>query len=972
MAKTYEFELNMDKQKREPNIAYARVGDTESVIIRATLYDGESAYTPTGTNAFFECVCPNGASVRQSATKSGSVVSVTLASQVFQAAGVINVAYFRFESGSTSDPTYVESTEPFVIIVLSGIDDNITAEDYIAEWRSLQDKFSEIVDFAEQAYPTIQQAVSDVTAAKNDALDTINSAKEEIESASADIMTPINNAIDDMNERADAAISQFNSNGTSAVESFNKSGQSAISSFNTSGTSAVSQFKTNSQAEITAFDANASNKLTGFDDDADAKLAQYDTDVSNKLGQVDTSIADATSKVNQNVAALEKATQDAIDAMESALSDDQYGELIQRLGRVWKLDMQDMVMIPDVASLNDYVAVGSYYAPESSMLENRPTDMTAPFVMYVLKVTSTKTMQFLIPVEHEAGDVFIKLYIREQNSSTFTDWYPIGGAGGTDIELPLSIENGGTGATSSASARNTLGAASATMSQGSSVTDSTYAVTALGTSSSQRIQFSSIWNWIVTKIRSVFGFSSSNVLPVSNGGTGATTAEQARANIGAGTSSFSGSYNDLSDKPAIPEPIEDPLPVANGGTGSSTAANARTSLGAAIGNQFSTFSSLNSNTPIVSTSTTSSQTRFNLSALLSWLKEQDIGGGNVPDFVLSRKSATDGHLLYNGTETVQNINVSDSPEETGIAHLQVDTVSDTKNACADARYTGVDGYALAKLRANNPDDVSATESCADVLIQSPSGAQANFAIMKKNTSSSVGDKIQFFMSQTKSTGAIGKQAQFIIDYDGSSYLGNSAIPWDYAYIKNLRLTTALDISQGGTGASTQKAAEYNVINPTKWSGMPSLNQIDVVCLQSSPSTTNGRLRSVNLSNLYAPIMTQIMTEVFTGSGGTLPVALGGTNANSSSGALHNLRIFWGSKVINNGETYAVLFSNSEYSSIVGRGFSNTTDVVVVMNGDADATQTEMTCCTWKASTQNIGVFCGSAGARRVNYLILAP
>lgn len=969
MAKTFTFDLNMDKRKRDPNIVYARVGDTESIIVRATLYDGEDAFTPSGQNAFFECVCPNGASVRQSATKSGSVVSVTLASQVFQAAGVINVAYFRFETGDVSAPTYVESTEPFVIIVLSGIDDNITAEDYIAEWRSLQEQFSEIVDFAEQAYPTIQKAVSDVTAAKNDALDTINSAKEEIESASADIMTPINNAIDDMNERADAAISQFNSNGTSAVESFNKSGQSAISSFNTSGASAVSQFKTNSQAEITAFDSNASNKLTGFEDDADAKLAQYDADVSDKLGQVDTSIADATSKVNQNVAALEKATQDAIDAMESALSDDQYGELIQRLGRVWKLDMQDMVMIPDVASLNDYVAVGSYYAPESSMLENRPTDMTAPFVMYVLKVTSTKTMQFLIPVEHEAGNDFIKLYIREQNGSTFTDWYPVGGAGGTDIELPLSVENGGTGATSSASARNTLGAASATMSQGSNVTDSTYAVTALGTSSSQRIQFSNIWSWIVTKIRSVFGFSSSNVLPVSNGGTGATTAEQARENIGAGTSNFSGSYNDLTNKPTIPEQVELPVSIANGGTGATTQQDARVALAAAVANRNKFLSSVGGTTEVVSTTSTVQNTKFKLNDLLEWLQEQGVGG-SVPSYVLSTVSGTDGRLLRDGTDAVSSVNVAESDSEFGVSQLSAST-NGLASVTAQYKDSTGDTQSRARLEAVKPETVEAGSAYSAVVVQSPDTSQANLAIFK-GLSSSYNDKIQFYMVQKNGNGDQTKAAQFLVDYDGNSYLGNSTLPWDYAYIKNLRLTTALDVSQGGTGASTQKAAEYNLINPSSWSGMPELNAIDVICLQESPSATNGRLRSVSLSNLYIPIMTQLVSEVFTGANRTLPISLGGTNSNSVSGALHNLRFFWGSKVINNGEVYTALFSNSEYASITGRGFNIGTDTVLVMNGDADATQTEFYCTSWKASTQNIGVFCGSAGARRVNYLIFAP
>lgn len=54
-------------------------------------------------------------------------------------------------------------------------------------------------------------------------------------------------------------------------------------------------------------------------------------------------------------------------------------------------------------------------------------------------------------------------------------------------------------------------------------------------------------------------------LAISSGGTGATDAAKARANLGISTSSFSGSYNDLKDKPVIPSSI--PVPVSEGGTG---------------------------------------------------------------------------------------------------------------------------------------------------------------------------------------------------------------------------------------------------------------------------------------------------------------------------------------------------------------------------------------------------------------------
>lgn len=64
-----------------------------------------------------------------------------------------------------------------------------------------------------------------------------------------------------------------------------------------------------------------------------------------------------------------------------------------------------------------------------------------------------------------------------------------------------------------------------------------------------RIRWSEIKSTIETFIRAAF---KTTPLPLDSGGTGATTAAGAREAIGAGTSNFSGSYTDLSDKPTIP------------------------------------------------------------------------------------------------------------------------------------------------------------------------------------------------------------------------------------------------------------------------------------------------------------------------------------------------------------------------------------------------------------------------------------
>lgn len=67
--------------------------------------------------------------------------------------------------------------------------------------------------------------------------------------------------------------------------------------------------------------------------------------------------------------------------------------------------------------------------------------------------------------------------------------------------------------------------------------------------STKKTLWSEIKSKIETFIRAAF---KTTPLPLDSGGTGATTAAGARSAIGAGTSNFSGSYTDLSDKPTIP------------------------------------------------------------------------------------------------------------------------------------------------------------------------------------------------------------------------------------------------------------------------------------------------------------------------------------------------------------------------------------------------------------------------------------
>ena len=217
MAIEYNFTLDMDRSKRDNNIAYARTGDVDSITINADLVLNGAAYTPSGTNAFFECITPNGHSIRTAASKTGSTVSVDVPSAAFQAAGVINVAYFRFESGEADNPTYVESTEPFAIVVREGIGDNIDAGDYIEEWRGLADQLEAIVVEVEQK---AEQAEA-----------TINEQKTEVDQLKAQAQTSMAQDAEDVSEAKDTAISNINgSQGAvdAAIEKLEQKTQEAV------------------------------------------------------------------------------------------------------------------------------------------------------------------------------------------------------------------------------------------------------------------------------------------------------------------------------------------------------------------------------------------------------------------------------------------------------------------------------------------------------------------------------------------------------------------------------------------------------------------------------------------------------------------------------------------------------------------------------------------------------------------------
>lgn len=228
MALEYRITLDMEKSDRSPEMVAARVGDKDSVKITASLTNNGSAYTPSGANAYFECVTTADTSVRIAATKSGSSVSVNIPAAALVAPGVITCAYFRFENGPTNNPTLVESTQSFGIIIPDGIGANIEPEDYIEEWRELQEELDEM----------IQKAQSATTSANNAATNANNKASA--------AQTATINA-----KNAASAANAAKNNADAATEKANKAAASATSAAS-SATSAANNANSKAQAAQSA------------------------------------------------------------------------------------------------------------------------------------------------------------------------------------------------------------------------------------------------------------------------------------------------------------------------------------------------------------------------------------------------------------------------------------------------------------------------------------------------------------------------------------------------------------------------------------------------------------------------------------------------------------------------------------------------------------------------------------------------
>jgi hypothetical protein len=153
------------------------------------------------------------------------------------------------------------------------------------------------------------------------------------------------------------------------------------------------------------------------------------------------------------------------------------------------------------------------------------------------------------------------------------------------------------------------------------------------------------------------------IVALTNGGTGASTAAQARTNLGLGSLSTQASTN-VSITGGSITGITD-LAVADGGTGASTAAQARTNLGLVIGtdvqpftNQLVAFSSLSTTGIIVRTGSNTVTTRSLAAGTNISITNADGVSGNVT--INGSQTPSVSSIVKTGTNGSGNIGQTDN------------------------------------------------------------------------------------------------------------------------------------------------------------------------------------------------------------------------------------------------------------------------------------------------------------------------
>lgn len=209
-----------------------------------------------------------------------------------------------------------------------------------------------------------------------------------------------------------------------------------------------------------------------------------------------------------------------------------------------------------------------------------------------VKITASSGQALVVPSGKR-----VCVYLNGADVLQDTTYFPLG----VELGYPLALTSGGTGATTAAQARTNLGLASgATTNVGTMATQDANSVTITGGS-----------------------ISNINPLEVTSGGTGASNATDARANL---VAAKSGTNTDITSLGGLTTPLS----VVQGGTGASTAADARLNLSAAKSGSNSDITALTASPAITSpTITGGSLVNVTVTSLATPLSTANGGLGNV-------------------------------------------------------------------------------------------------------------------------------------------------------------------------------------------------------------------------------------------------------------------------------------------------------------------------------------------------------